>query len=255
MKRLNIRTLLLELTRECNLSCKHCFRGESENFYMNPNLINKVFKNTARINTLLLTGGEPLLALNQLERLRDVILSDRTNISEIIIVTNGTILTDEIIAILKDISTRANLEIKVSNDAFHELELQKNNLKELKTQNIIKLQELFKVDLELPNEKVYIVDRVGRGATLTQEDLDYINTIDPSIKYVFGSNRRLEEYRKSYPLPKLLDEDYIVDGSLNIDVFGNITPTYYSYNAEDRSRYSNIRGNKTLLKAIKNIKD
>lgn len=75
------------------------------------------------------------------------------------------------------------------------------------------------------------------------------------IKSVFGSDRRLEEYRKSYPLAKLLDEDYIVDGSLNIDVFGNITPTYYSYNAEDRFRYSNIRGNKTLLKAIKNIRD
>ena len=63
MNRLNVRTLLLELTRECNLSCKHCFRGESKNTYMNPDLINKVFKNTARIHTLLLTEGEPLLAI------------------------------------------------------------------------------------------------------------------------------------------------------------------------------------------------
>ena len=100
MQRLNIRTVLLELTRECNLSCKHCFRGESENVYMNPDLIDKVFKNTARINTLLLTGGEPFLAINQLKRLRDIIMNDRTNVGEVIVVTNGTILTDEIIDIL-----------------------------------------------------------------------------------------------------------------------------------------------------------
>lgn len=253
MKRLTVRTLLLELTRECNLSCKHCFRGESEKTYMNPDLLNKVFKNTARIHTLLLTGGEPFLAINQLRRLRDIIMTDRTNISDIIIVTNGTVLSNEIISILRDLSTRANLEIRVSNDVFHELELDKNNLKEIKNKNIEILKDYFNVNMDLPNEKVYIVDRVGRATNLTQEDLDYVNSIDKRVKYVFGSDRRLEEYRKSYPLPVLTDEDYVVDGSLNIDVFGNITPTYYSYNAEDNNRYSNIRGNKTLLKAITNV--
>lgn len=255
MNRLNVRTLILELTRECNLSCKHCFRGESEKAYMNPDLLNKIFKNTARINTLLLTGGEPLLAINQLRRLRDIIMTDRTNISDIIIVTNGTILNNEIIKILKNMSTRANLEIRISDDAFHNLEVESKDLSMKKKKNIEILSDYFNVNLELPNEKVYIVDRVGRATSLTQKDLDYINNIDKRVKYVFGSDRRLEEYRKNYPLPILLDEDYIVDGSLNIDVFGNITPTYYSYNAEDRFRYSNIRGNKTLLKAIKNIKD
>ena len=253
MKRLTVRTLLLELTRECNLSCKHCFRGESEKTYMNPDLLNKVFKNTSRIHTLLLTGGEPFLAINQLRRLREIIMTDRTNISDIIIVTNGTVLSSEIIDILNDFNSRANLEIRVSNDIFHELELEKNNLKEIKEKNIEILKDYFNVNMELPNEKVYIVDRVGRATNLTQEDLDYINSIDKSVKYVFGSDRRLEEYRKSYPLPVLSDEDYVVDGSLNIDVFGNITPTYYSYNAEDNNRYSNIRGNKTLLKAITNV--
>ena len=101
---------------------------------------------------------------------------------------------------------------------------------------------------------MYVIDRIGRAASLTQEDLDYINKIDKRVKYVFGSDRRLEQYRTNYPLPVLLEDDYVVDGSLNIDVYGNITPTYYSYNAEDRFRYSNIRGNKTLLKAITNIK-
>ena len=254
MQRLNIRTVLLELTRECNLSCKHCFRGESENVYMNPDLIDKVFKNTARINTLLLTGGEPFLAINQLKRLRNIIMNDRTNVGEVIVVTNGTILTDEIIDIFKDIKTRADFEIRISTDIFHDLELEKNNLKKKKTENIKKLYKTFNISIELPEDKLYVIDRIGRAASLTQEDLDYINKIDKRVKYVFGSDRRLEQYRTNYPLPVLLEDDYVVDGSLNIDVYGNITPTYYSYNAEDRFRYSNIRGNKTLLKAITNIK-
>jgi len=252
LKRLNVRTLLLELTRECNLSCKHCFRGESEDKYMNPDLLNKVFKNTARIHTLLLTGGEPLLAINQLRRLREIIMTDRTNVSTIIIVTNGTVLNDEIIDILEDLSTRAYLEIKVSNDIFHEMELEKKSLINQKIKNIKTLQKHFKVDLSLPTEKVYVIDRVGRAANLTQRDLDNINKTS-TTKYIFGSDRRLEEYRNSYPLPKLLLEDNVVDGSLNIDVYGNITPTYYSYEAEDKNRYSNIRGNKTLYKAINNV--
>ena len=254
MHRLNVKTVLLELTRECNLSCKHCFRGESENTYMNPDLINKVFKNTARINTLLLTGGEPFLALEQLKRLRDIIMMDRTNVGEIIIVTNGTVMSEEIINIFRDLSTRANVEIRISTDIFHDLELEKNNLKKKKTENIKTLCKNFNVSVSLPENKTYVIDRIGRAANLTQEDLDNANKIDKRMNYVFGSDRRLEEYRKSYPLPILTEDDYVVDGSLNIDVYGNITPTYYSYTAEDNNRYSNIRGNKTLLKAITNVK-
>ena len=54
MERLNVKTLLLELTRNCNLECKHCFRGDSQNVYMNLNIIDYVFKNVCRINEFLL---------------------------------------------------------------------------------------------------------------------------------------------------------------------------------------------------------
>lgn len=254
MKRINIQVLLLELTRKCNLSCMHCFRGNSEDKYMSLDLIDKIFKNSARINTLLLTGGEPLLALEQLERIRDNIVKDRTNVGEVIIVTNGTVLSKEIISILYDISTRADLKIKVSNDQFHELELIRNNLKEKKQNNIELLNVLFDVELEHPTNNVYIIDRVGRAKNLTQKDLDYISSIDKNnVRYVFSTDKSLEIFRNNYPVPSFINED-VVEGSLNIDVFGNITPTYYSFNEEDDNRYSNIRGNKTLKKAIDNIK-
>lgn len=254
MERLNVRTLLLEITRQCNLECKHCFRGESENKYMSVDLIEKVLKNIARVNTFLLTGGEPFLAVDQLRKITDILKQDRMNIRDFIIVTNGTILTNEIMSMLSIINEKANLEIRISNDKFHILELEKKGLKELKEKNVAFYKNCFKVSEIVSDNNLFFVDKVGRAEDLTQEDLDYINSIgDTSIKYLFSNSLILEKYRETYPLPQL-SEDNVVEGSLNIDVYGNITPTYYSFEAEDNNRYSNIRGNKTLKKAITNIK-
>ena len=119
MERLNVRLLLLELTRQCNLECMHCFRGESENKYMNVDLIEKIFKNIARINAILLTGGEPFLAKEQLKKISEIVNRDRMNVNDFIIVTNATVLTDEIINMLFIINEKSNLEIRISNDKFH----------------------------------------------------------------------------------------------------------------------------------------
>lgn len=254
MERLNVRLMLLELTRQCNLECMHCFRGESENKYMSTDLIEKVFKNIARVNSILLTGGEPFLAVDQLRKISGILKQDKMNVGDCIIVTNGTILTDEILKILSIINEKANLEIRISNDKFHMLELEKKGLKEIRDKNVEFLKNCFKVSEDFQYDKVYVIDKMGRANSLTQEDLDYINSIgDNNIKYVFSNNLILQKYREIYPLPTL-EEDNVVEGSLNIDVFGNITPTYYSFNAEDENRYSNVRGNKTLKKAITNIK-
>ena len=254
MERLNVRYLLLELTRQCNLECMHCFRGESENKYMSVDIIEKVLKNIARINTLLLTGGEPLLAKEQLIKISDILKQDIINIRDFIIVTNGTILSDDIINSLFLIKEKTNLEIRISDDKFHLLELKKRNLEEKKQNNIKFLKQYFNVEEELANDKVYFVDKIGRAVNLTQDDIDYINSIgDNKVKYMFSNNLVLKKFRDTYPLPKLTI-DNVVEGSLNIDVYGNITPTYYPFEAEDNNIYSNVKGNKSLKKAIMNIK-
>ena len=254
MDRLNVRTLLLELTRQCNLKCMHCFRGDSENKYMKEEIIEKVFSNIARINTLLLTGGEPLLAVNQIKKITEILSQDKMNIRQLIIVTNGSILTDELINMFFIINEKTNFQIKISSDKFHMLELKKNNLEEKTKKNIEFLKKYFNVYEESPDNKIYVIDKVGRACNLTKEDIDYINSIgDKSTRYILGNKKILDSFRNSYPLPTLI-EDNVVDGSLNIDVYGNITPTYYSFKSEDENAYSNVRGNKTLKKAITNIK-
>ena len=249
LNRLNVRTLLLELTRECNLECKHCFRGNSQNVYMDLDIIDYIFNNVCRINEFLLTGGEPFLAKEQLKRITDNIMKDRTNISKLIIVTNGTIMSFDIVGMLLQIKKRTDLEIRLSNDIFHSMEIEDKGLKEIREKNIDLLKEYFNVTI--PYDKVYIIDKIGRAEDLTEQDLIDINK-DSNTKYILGTNRVLEEYRNKYPLPRIIDDD-VVDGSLNIDVYGNITPTYYSFESEDKNKLSNIKNYKTLKLAINNI--
>lgn len=251
MERLNVKTMLLELTRECNLACKHCFRGDSQNVYMNTKIIDYIFKNVCRINEFLLTGGEPLLAKEQIKSVTDNIMKERINIGKTIIVTNGTVLSNDLIDMLFQISKRTDLEIRLSNDAFHLMEIKEKGLESKREENIELLKSFFNV--YVPEDNVYFVDKVGRAKNLTDEDLDLINKNNPNTKYVFSNNRILQEYRKAYPLP-ILGEDNVVEGTLNIDVYGNITPTYYSYDTEDRNSYSIIKRNKTLKRIIDEVK-
>ncbi|MBO5530040.1 MAG: 4Fe-4S cluster-binding domain-containing protein [Bacilli bacterium] len=249
MDRLNVINMSLEITRDCNLECRHCFRGEKQCQYMDLGIIDYVFDNVCRINEFMLTGGEPFLAKEQLKRITKRIMEDETNIGNMIIVTNGSVMSSDVLRMLYQINKRANLEIRLSNDYFHNLELEKKNLTTIKDNNIDILKEHFNVTTT--EHKLFVIDKVGRAADITEEEMIDINS-KSNVKYIIDTYRILEEYRREYPLPKLIEDD-VVCGSLNIDVFGNIIPTYYSYELEDKNSYANICNHKTLKMAINSI--
>lgn len=59
---LKLNHLLLEVTRKCNMSCRHCMRGNSEDVSLDYTVIDRIFQDTRYIEHLCLTGGEPSLA-------------------------------------------------------------------------------------------------------------------------------------------------------------------------------------------------
>ena len=105
----------------------------------------------------------------------------------------------------------------------------------------------------IPKEKVFIVDKIGRALNLTDDDMIEMNN-GSNTKYIFSTDSMLDEFRSKYPLPSIIDED-VVNGSLNIDVFGNITPTYHSFMGEDENSLSSIKKAKSLKLAINNINE
>ena len=65
-----IEKLNLEITRKYTLECEHCFRGDLN---ISKETLTNLFKNIKKINTLVITGGEPLLIVNELGKTIELI--------------------------------------------------------------------------------------------------------------------------------------------------------------------------------------
>ena len=122
-KRIDIGIIIFELTDACNQSCKFCynhFKGcnseykvEAPNFRMARRTLRRLFRE-ARVGQISLTGGEPTL----LPRIHDILLMARAKGSNISLLTNGTLLTEDDIAIYKDLGL-ATIQIPILSHLSH----------------------------------------------------------------------------------------------------------------------------------------
>lgn len=93
---MHIETLMIEVTRRCNMNCKHCLRGCAENINMGYKTIDNIFKDIDSIFSLQFTGGEPLLALHQLRYIIRKVIDNNIQIGSCWFKTNGTIYNENI---------------------------------------------------------------------------------------------------------------------------------------------------------------
>lgn len=130
--------LIIEVTRRCNLKCKHCLKGEAQNLDMGYEEIDALLDQTLAIENLFFTGGEPFLALEKMEYFLDAIKQRNIILLYVSIVTNGTHMNSEVVRILnkydeyiRDWHKRINeiesiedddkyIHITVSMDKYHE---------------------------------------------------------------------------------------------------------------------------------------
>ena len=229
---MNIENLDLEITRRCTLNCEHCFRGDSQNINMSIESLVNIFSSVNKIETLLITGGEPFIAVNELEKMIELIVNNNVKIREIRIVTNGTVLSSRVLKILKDLSSISNLVLKISYDIFHQLELEKRNLKQKRDKNVEFLKENFGAE-ECGFENIKSTYEIGlqplgRVKKLNIERLNEINSYTIN-KYKIMS---FVTWQKSH----CILENNQVYGDLYIDVNGNVVN--YGVSFEDEDNYS-----------------
>ena len=62
--KLHIHDLILEVTRKCNMSCKHCLRGPSQNVEMTRTIVDTLLDQCECIDIVSFNGGEPSLNLD-----------------------------------------------------------------------------------------------------------------------------------------------------------------------------------------------
>ena len=79
------------MTRRCNLKCKFCAKGEPQNIDISKSIIDKTLDEMQGvfINSLRVSGGEPLLVPELIEYLFDNIIEKHILINDIVIFTNG----------------------------------------------------------------------------------------------------------------------------------------------------------------------
>lgn len=250
---MKVENLYLELTRMCTLECEHCLRGDRRNEYMSFETINNVFKDISEIDAMLLTGGEPLLAIEQINKIIKIIKTNNIKVNRINLGTNGTVFNENILNVLKELSSIGYLDLKLSNDMFHYLEFCRLGLLEKREDNF----EILKEELGAKNYADYryaskirkeVIYPCGKAANLTDKRLDEIN-IKGKTNYVINPYY-VVTYNLDYDAT-----DNKVFGAVNVDVNGNVVPFPNSFDSEDyyAECYESNVNNSSLLNCILNI--
>ena len=136
-----IDSLIIEVTRRCNMSCSHCLRGDAENVDMDIKYVDTLFSKIDQIYTLTFTGGEPSLVPDIIHQVLDSANRNDVEITNFYLVTNSKKITMEFIQVLlriyQEYHNFYNEEdmpiIQWSNDIYHdEDEIDKEGLRLLK---------------------------------------------------------------------------------------------------------------------------
>lgn len=84
-----VSSLVVEMTRRCNMACRHCLRGDAENIDISREVIDSIAKNIDIINVITLSGGEPSLCVPLIKDLRNQLEINEVCVDGFYIVTNG----------------------------------------------------------------------------------------------------------------------------------------------------------------------
>ena len=110
-KKIELNVLIFELTDGCNQNCKFCYNywkgansqysAETASYRRIKKVLKTVFKQ-ATVKSISFSGGEPLL----LPEIRDLVFYSRLHKSNVSVLTNGTLLDNELIESFSDLGVR-----------------------------------------------------------------------------------------------------------------------------------------------------
>lgn len=120
------------ITEQCNFQCAHCMRENRTNNQMSEETMRLVFDRLSFVGNLNICGGEPLFDYDLLERLVNNIFSSLLPIARFTLITNGTLYTDKVETLLKEVEryirlifneSRKPCKVFMSQDDYHLQEL------------------------------------------------------------------------------------------------------------------------------------
>ena len=86
---INASSLILEVTRKCNLHCAHCLRGDAQCVDMSKSTIDKLMPMLGKVSSVTFTGGEPSLNTGIIEYFFKRFEETHSYVPSFFVATNG----------------------------------------------------------------------------------------------------------------------------------------------------------------------
>jgi len=217
--------LILEVTRQCNMSCEHCMRGDAQNIHMTTEIIDRVLDAVQDhgIGSVTFTGGEPTLNVPIIQYFVDQVKNRKISVGSFFVVTNGKVESVDLVHTLIDLYAHCDEKemsgLVCSHDAYHEW---------VEEPRLYPALKFFRPEGHGPEKDEYII----------QEGRAYDNGI--GSRKLLTEELEYEEY----------DADYVcVSSTLHVAANGNImSGCDFSFDRVDRDKIGNIH--KQSLKTI-----
>ncbi|MBQ8215562.1 MAG: radical SAM protein [Clostridia bacterium] len=132
MNNYSIDTLIVEITRRCNLKCEHCIQGDAQNITITKEIIDKLFHQVDKVKEIRIAGGETLLEIETLEYMLQAIDLYDLETTAVSLITNGTIRDSRVIDVFDDFVKKKNnryVSMLISDDNFHDIDQSKKTLR------------------------------------------------------------------------------------------------------------------------------
>ena len=211
-------SLVLEVTRRCNMTCAHCMRGDAQNKDISTTVIDRLLDSVEGhgIGSVTLTGGEPSLNVPAIQYFVDQVQSRKIGVGSFYCVTNGKVESLPLVHALIDLYAYCDEPemsfLAMSHDAYHET-VQKSKL--------YSALKFFNTEGHGPASEEAII-REGRAR-----------------ENGFGKRKYRQE---SWDIDAEDGSEYVsVNNTLHIAVNGNVMPGCdFSFARVDRERVGNV---------------
>ena len=121
---ITFKRLILELTRQCNMRCAHCMRGEPEDKTIGTGILERLFREVRHIEHLGLTSGEPALVPEQIQWIVHLAKRWGCTIGHFFCATNGKAyspaFTEALEKLYRYCIQKDQCTLSISFDQFHE---------------------------------------------------------------------------------------------------------------------------------------
>lgn len=113
----------IEIGRWCNMTCRHCYKGEREKMACKPEYIDKFLDNIYLVNHLYFCGGEASLYIDEMRQILEIFKKKDVPINHIRVNSNLLVRCEKFVDFMNSIGEYSThpekVKLLISKDRFH----------------------------------------------------------------------------------------------------------------------------------------